>query len=128
MTNTFANSVKFFKAINLLASQHGTTIKELMETLNISRRSVFRLLVTLGELGFPLLDEQSIPRGEKRYRLMESYVIQLPNMVLPAINFSQPESELLLSMLDFCIDMQKSETVILLNGIREKVKALREEI
>ena len=83
MYNPFANTIKFFKAINLLASPRGTTIKGLMEGLGISRRSVFRLLEALGELGFPLYDEQPLPRGEKRYRLMESYVIQLPNMFFP---------------------------------------------
>jgi predicted DNA-binding transcriptional regulator YafY len=125
MANPFANSVKFLKAINLLASPQGTTIKGLMEELNISRRSIFRLLYALDELGFPILDEQSIPRGEKRYRLIESYVVQLPNIAIPTINFSEPESELLLSMLDFCIDIQKPENAILLNGIRQKIKATK---
>ena len=126
MANPFANSVKFLKAISLLATSQGTTIKGLMESLEISRRSVFRLLNALEELGFPLIDDQPIPRGEKRYRLMESYVIQLPNIAIPTINFSELETELLLSMLDFCIDIQKSEAGIVLNGIREKVKRFSE--
>ena len=96
-----------------------------MEGLDISRRSTFRLLDALGALGFPLFDDQPVPRGEKRYYLMESYVMQLPNMAMPTINFSEPETELLLSMLDFCIDLQKSETMILLNGIRHKILAMR---
>ena len=127
MANAFANSIKFLKAINLLVSPQGTSIKGLMESLEISRRSVFRLLYALEELGFPLIDDQPVPRGEKRYRLLESYVLQLPNIAIPSISFSEMESELLLSMLDFCIDMQKTETAIVLNGIRRKVKALSAE-
>ena len=126
MANPFANSVKFLKAVSLLASPQGTTIKGLMHSLDISRRSVFRLLEALGELGFPLFDDQPVPRGEKRYRLMESYVMRLPNMAMPIINFSETETELLLAMLDFNIDKQKSEAVILLNGIRQKVMAMKE--
>jgi len=127
MANPFANSVKFLKAVSLLASPQGTTIKGLMHGLDISRRSVFRLLEALEDLGFPLFDDQPVPRGEKRYYLMESYVMRLPNMAMPAINFSEPETDLILSMLDFNLDIQKSEAVILRNGIRQKVMAMRME-
>ena len=126
MPSPYANSVKFLKAINLLASPQGTTIKGLMKGLGISRRSVFRLLTALEELGLPLIDDQPVPKGEKIYSIMESYVVQFPNIAIPSINFSEQELELLLSMLDFCIDIQKSETLILLKGIRQKVMALSE--
>jgi len=124
MANPYANSIKFLKAVNLLASPQGTTIRGLMEGLNISRRSVFRLLEALDELGFPLIDDRPIPKVEKTYRLMESYILQLPNVAIPTPGFSEPEQTLLLSMLDFCIDIQKSDTAILLNGIRQKVLAM----
>jgi len=124
MPNPYANSVKLLKAINLLASPRGVTIKRIMEDLNISRRSTFRLLQALEELGIPLIDDRPIPRGEKTYRLTESYVVRLPNMTIPTPGFSEPELELLLSMLDFCIDIQKSDTLILLNGIKQKVLAM----
>jgi predicted DNA-binding transcriptional regulator YafY len=124
MANPFANSVKFLKAVNLLASVQGTTVKGMMKELDISRRSVFRLFEAFEELGFPLIDVQPVPRAEKTYRLMESYVLQLPNVAIPSPGFSEPEMELLLSMLDFCIDIQKSDAVILLNGIRQKILAM----
>jgi predicted DNA-binding transcriptional regulator YafY len=95
-----------------------------MKGLGISRRSVFRLFEALEELGFPLIDVQPVPRAEKTYRLMESYVLRLPNVAIPTPGFSEPEMELLLSMLDFCIDIQKSDAVTLLNGIRQKVLAM----
>jgi len=124
MPNPYANSVKFLKAVNLLASPQGTTIKGLMDGLNLSRRSVFRLLEALDELGFPLIDERPTPRVEKKYRLMESYVLHLPNVAIPTPGFSEPEQALLLSMLDFCIDIQKSDTAALLNGIKQKILAM----
>jgi predicted DNA-binding transcriptional regulator YafY len=124
MPNSFANSVKFLNAITLLSSPQGVTIKKLMHNLNISRRSVFRLLEAFEELGFPLIDEQPRPRSEKIYRLMESYVLKLPNMAIPYPGFSEPEIELLLSMLNFCINMQKSEAAVLLNGIRQKIMTM----
>ena len=124
MANPFANSVKFLKAVNLLASVQGTTVKGMMKELDISRRSVFRLFEAFEELGFPLIDVQPVPRAEKTYRLMESYVLQLPNVAIPTPGFSEPEMELLLSMLDFCIDIQKSDAVTLLNGIRQKILAM----
>jgi len=124
MANPFANSVKFLKAVNLLAAPRGTTIKGLMEALYISRRSVFRLLEALEELGFPLIDDQPVPRGEKTYRLMQSYVLKLPNVAIPVPGFSEQELALLLSMLDFCINIQNSDSGFLLNGIRQKVLAM----
>jgi len=124
MANPLANSVKLLKAVDLLASPKGTTIKELERELGISRRSVFRLFDALEELDFPLTDEQSAPRAEKIYRLEEGYVCKLPNRLVPDLRFSEPEIDVLLSMLDFCIGMQESEVGVLLKGIRRKVKAI----
>ena len=124
MANPFANSVKFLKAISLLTSSKGITIKGLMENLNISRRSVFRLFEALESLGFPLVDEQPFHRAEKTYRLMDCYVLKLPNLDIPDPNFTLREKELLLSILKFYMDIQHPDGVILLNGIRQKVEAL----
>jgi predicted DNA-binding transcriptional regulator YafY len=65
MTNPFANSVKLLSVVTLLSSPQGMTVKGLMKRLGISRRSVFRLLAAMEELGFPLIDEQPRPRGGK---------------------------------------------------------------
>jgi hypothetical protein len=96
----------------------------MLENLSISRRSVFRLLEALQELDFPVLDDKPVSKTEKTYRLMDSYVLKLPNIAIPNPGFSEPETELLLSMLDFCLDIQQSDGVILLKGIRQKVKAM----
>jgi predicted DNA-binding transcriptional regulator YafY len=106
MAKPFTNTVKFLPAINLLASPSGATVRRLMDQLNISRRTAFKLLDALEELGLPLVDKQPKSRGEKTYRLLDSYVLKLPNLAIPNPGFIA--TEMLLSMLDFCINMQQS--------------------
>lgn len=124
MANPFANAIKLLTAINLLVSPSGTTVRGLMNQLDISRRTAFRLLDALEDLGFPLIDEHQKARGEKTYRLVDSYVIKLPNLTIPNPGFTEPETEMLLSILDFCKNIQQSEGGVLLNGIQQKVKAM----
>jgi predicted DNA-binding transcriptional regulator YafY len=95
-----------------------------MENLDISRRSVFRLLASLDELGFPLTDEQSKAKNEKTYRLAESYVLKLPNMSIPNPNFSNEEARLLLSVLDDCIRTRRTENITLLKSTRQKIMSM----
>jgi len=139
MANPFANTIKFLTAINLLASPAGTTVQDLMDNLGISRRTAFRLLAALEELGFPLTDEQPNPTTEKTYRLIGSYVLKLPNMRIPNPGLSAPETELLLSVLDERIDARSrqhdagcdvhpgnktADEIAALKNIRLKVKAM----
>jgi predicted DNA-binding transcriptional regulator YafY len=110
-------------AVTLLSTPQGTTIKGLMKRLGISERSVFRLIAAMGELGFPFIDdEQPRPRVEKTYRLMDSYVLKLPNLAIPNPNFSPEELDAILSMLDFCDGLIKLGPV--LKSIREKITAI----
>ena len=126
MSSPFANSVKFIKAVNLLASPHGATIKQIMEDLNTSRRSAFRLLQTLEEFGLPLVDSRNKPKAEKTYRLMDSYVMKLPNMVIPNPGLTEEETELILSILDLCKQLIQIGEIPKLNAIREKIKAIKQ--
>jgi predicted DNA-binding transcriptional regulator YafY len=123
MANAFVNSIKLLKAINLLASPSGTTVKKLMSKLDISRRTAFRLLSTLEELGIPLIDDQPGPRIEKTYHILESYVLKLPNMAVPNPGFTRDEISFLLTMLDFWHTKNKPEKTILINAIRQKIIA-----
>jgi predicted DNA-binding transcriptional regulator YafY len=125
MANSFANSIKLVTAISLLASPSGATIKKLMERLDISRRTAFRLLTTLEELGIPLIDEQSQARNEKIYRIMESYVIKLPNMALPNPGLTKQEIETIISILDLCDKFYQIGGAMKLNTIREKIMVLK---
>jgi predicted DNA-binding transcriptional regulator YafY len=127
MANPFANTIKFLTAINLLASPSGTTIKKLMAALNISRRTAFRLLEALTKLGCPLTDEQSGTRVEKTYRLMDSYVLKLPNMVMLNPGLTGEEIEALLAILDSCDKIQHIGKTATLAAIKQKIRAMREE-
>jgi predicted DNA-binding transcriptional regulator YafY len=127
MANPFANTIKFLTAINLLASPSGTTIKKLMAALTISRRTAFRLLEALTNLGYPLITEQSGPRGEKTYRLMDSYVLKLPNMVIPNPGLTGEETEILLAILDSCDRIQHIGKTATLAVIKQKIRALHQE-
>jgi len=124
MTNPFTNIIKFLTAINLLASPSGATLQRLMERLNVSRRTAFRLLNALSDLGFPLIDEQPKARNEKTYRLMDSYVIKLPNVSIPNPGFTPQELELLLSVLDLFDTVQQPGQISIVNSIRSKITAM----
>jgi predicted DNA-binding transcriptional regulator YafY len=125
MANPFANTIKFLNAINLLASPAGTTLQGLMNHLNISRRTAFRLLDALNELGFPLIDEQPKVRTEKTYRLLDSYVLKLPNISIPNPGFTGEEIELVLTILDLCKQLNQASGTPRLNAIREKIRAIK---
>ena len=124
MANPFSNAIKFLTAINLLASPSGTTVRALMYHLNISRRTAFRLLDALGELGFPLMDDQPKPKNEKIYRLIDSYVLKLPNMSIPNPGFTTQELELLLRVLDLFDAVQQPGQLSVINSIRSKITAM----
>jgi predicted DNA-binding transcriptional regulator YafY len=95
-----------------------------MDNLSISRRSAFRLLQALEELGFSLIDNQSRPNGEKIYRLSDSYVMKLPNISIPNPGFTKDEIDFVLSVLDLCIRIVELGGTSKLNTIREKIKAI----
>ena len=124
MANLFVISIRLLKAINLLASSSGTTIKELMEGLNISRRSVFRLIQTLEEMGFPLVDEQSQPKAEKTYRLVDSYVLKLPNITIANPNLTVEEMIYILAVLKVCKQSKLLAETHIHNSAMEKMVAM----
>ena len=123
MSSPFSNSIKFLNAINLLANPSGTTLRGLMYHLDISRRTAFRLLDALEELGFPLVDEQLKPRAEKTYRLIDSYVLKMPNMSIPNPGFTKSELEFLLGVLALFDTVNQPGKLSLINSIRTKITA-----
>ena len=124
MTNPFAISVRFLKAINLLASPKGTTIKRIMETLCISRRSAFRLIQALEELGFPITDSQPNHKTEKLYSLAESYVLKLPNITIPNPSLTAEEIINVLAILDTNKKYNLLINFPIINSAREKLLAM----
>ena len=85
------NFVKLLRAIDLLAKPGGATIEEMGESLGIDRRSVYRVLALVEELGFPIYDEQIPLERSKRWKLEDSYLRKLPNMKLPDIKLTPSE-------------------------------------
>ena len=85
------NLIKLLKTLDLLSKPEGTTIEELSEQLGIDRRSVYREIAIVEELGFPLYQDEIPFEKRKRWKLDESYLKKLPNMKIPDINLSLPE-------------------------------------
>jgi predicted DNA-binding transcriptional regulator YafY len=96
-----------------------------MEHLGISRRTAFRLLEAFQELGFPLIDEQSRAGVEKTYRLMDSYIVKLPNIAMPNPGLTGEEIELIISILDFFDTLQQVDNISIIASIRQKILAMK---
>ena len=127
MPNPFANLTKLISAVSLLASPGGTTVKNLMSRLGISRRSAFRMLQALGDLGFPVIDERLNLSSEKTYRLLDDYTQRLPNLTLPTINLNSQERFYLDAILEGRT-LQGPSTGSLLSALRAKLHALLPEL
>jgi predicted DNA-binding transcriptional regulator YafY len=82
------NLVKLLKAIDLLSCQNGTSISEIGQNLEIDRRSVYRLIRMIEDLGFPLYNEKVPFEKEKRWKLGESFLAKLPNMNIPNVQLT----------------------------------------
>jgi len=126
MPNPFANLTKLISAVSLLASPGGTTIKTLMSRLGISKRSAFRMLEALGDLGFPVIDERRDLSSEKTYRLLDDYTQRLPNLTLPTIDLN-PQERFYLDALLEGRSLQNASSGSLLSSLRIKLHALLPE-
>jgi predicted DNA-binding transcriptional regulator YafY len=124
MANQFSNTIKFLKAVNLLASPNGATVGKLENGLGISRRSVFRLLRTLDELGFPLTDDKPQCKGEKTYRITSSYVMKLPNIAIPDPRLSKEELIFILAVLKTCKKHNLLKETPILKSVKGKLSAM----
>lgn len=83
--------VRLLRAVDLLSTPAGATKQELADHLGVDKRTVQRLLGLLEELNFPVYDDQDSPSGEKTWRMVETYVMKLPNITLPNIRLTLPE-------------------------------------
>lgn len=83
--------VQFLSAVELLARPFGATIEDLQQHLAVDRRSVYRMLEAIQQLGFPLYDEQDPSIRRKRWRFEDSYLRKLPNIALPEFRLTPSE-------------------------------------
>jgi len=127
MPNPYANLTKLIQAVSLLAAPGGTTVKTLMAKLGLSKRSVFRLLEALGDLGFPIVDERRDLSAEKVYRLLDNYAKKLPNLSLPSFDLNDQERFYLDAILEGRSLLDHS-TGALLSSLRAKLHALLPEL
>ena len=118
------NISKILKAVDLLARPQGATNKELASHLGLSSRSVFRLLSTLSDLGFPLTDERESFGGETRHRLLESFIQKLPNLSIPQVTLTPRESLVLYFLLARDSIFADSEVERDLASLKSKLAAL----
>lgn len=118
------NISKILKAVDLLARPQGATNKELASHLGLSARSVFRLLSTLSDLGFPLTDERPSFGGETRHFLLESFVRKLPNLSMPQVSLTPRESLVLYFLLSRDVIFADSEVEHDLASLKSKLAAL----
>jgi len=83
--------LRVLKAVDLLAKPSGTTINEMVEELQITKRTVYRIMQIIENLGFPVYDDEISLGKIKTYRLDESYLKKLPNMSIPDMNLTLSE-------------------------------------
>lgn len=83
--------IKLLRTLDLLSKPEGTTIKELQNALDIDRRSVYRQIALIQDLGFPLYDDKQPLEKRKRWKLMDGYLKKLPNIKVPNVELSLSE-------------------------------------
>jgi len=86
-----ANIVKLLKTIDLISSRRGATVKQIAEELEVSKRSAYRQLGVIEELGFLLEDIKDPIENETRKRLDPEFHQKIGPMNLPNIKFTASE-------------------------------------
>lgn len=123
MPNPYSNLTKLIQAVSLLAAPGGTTIKTLMSRLGISRRSAFRMLEALTDLGLPLVDERRDLSTEKMYRILDGYAQRLPTFAVPSLDLNPQEHYYLDAILEGR-SLRDSSSSALLSSLRSKLNVL----
>ena len=83
--------VTMLRTIEILAKPGGASIRELGKKVEVNRRTAYRIMETLEELNFPIVSVPSRLDGQARYRLVESYIIKLPNLIVPDLKLTSDE-------------------------------------
>ena len=86
-----ANLVKLLKTIDLISSRRGATVEQIAEELEVSKRSAYRLLGVLEELGFLIEDIKDPIENRTRKRLDREFHQKIGPVNLPDIKFTPSE-------------------------------------
>ncbi|WP_045221548.1 helix-turn-helix transcriptional regulator [Desulfonatronum thioautotrophicum] len=84
--------LNLLNAIELLSRPQGATIQEIGENLGLHRRSVYRLMEAIQELGFPVYDAKGEAGAAKQWKMLDDYVVRLPNITLPKVDLTPSEA------------------------------------
>lgn len=86
-----ANLVKLIKTIDLISSYRGVTVEQIAEELEVSKRSAYRLLGVVDDLGFLIEDIRDPIENRTRKRLDKEFHQRIGPVNLPDIKFSATE-------------------------------------
>ena len=86
-----SNLIKLLKTLDLLGKPEGTTMEDMQEVLGIDRRSAYRQMQLVQDLGFPLYDDKVPFEKRKRWKLDGDYLKKLPNIKIPNVDLSLSE-------------------------------------
>jgi len=84
--------LNLLNAIELLSRPQGASIQEIGENLGLHRRSVYRLMEAIQELGFPVYDAKGEAGAAKQWKMLDDYVVRLPNITLPKVELTPSEA------------------------------------
>lgn len=115
---------KIIEAVGLLRTPGGVTIRQMEDSLGVSRRTVYRTLDALQAMGVPLYEEQAALGREKLWKLEDRYVERLPNMDVPRIRLTEEERLLLAFLLAGAGVLQDTEIAAPLASLRQKASAM----
>ena len=79
------------KVIDLLSDPGGITKTDLAEKLGVSERHIYRIFSSIENLGFPLTEIQNDSEKRKRWKLLKSYILKLPNINVPDLQLNLSE-------------------------------------
>ncbi len=121
------NLVQFINGFELLSHPSGVTILTLQEELGISRRSVYRLLESFEELGFPLIQKDTGEK-QKRWCIMEDYFQGRPKAKLPRLELNKKEILVLYLILSRSTALYETELKQTIRTLRARLEKFHLEI
>ena len=82
--------VQLVAAVRLLTRSVGATINELADELEVSRRTIYRIIETLELLiGGPLDEVQNLLQNEKRLKFPSGFTLNLPLTTLSGLTMPE---------------------------------------
>jgi len=83
--------IKMLKALELLSKPTGASIQNMAKELSIDVRSVYRMLDSMQDMGFPIWDEKIPMDKKKQWKIEDSFLLKLPNIKIPDFNLTYIE-------------------------------------